>query len=112
MALVAFFELQNTIVVQPYTHGKECLADFKTVLAGSLERKEKRIAPPRLPSIRDDSTMDLECFELEETDKDEAIARESKLRRLAAALGSLYGETPEIPPWALASAESCPSYYI
>jgi hypothetical protein len=62
-----------------------------------------------LPGIEEDNDMDLGGFKLEETDKDKAIARESKLCKLADVLGRLYGETPEIPPLALASA--CPSYY-
>jgi hypothetical protein len=76
---------------------------------GSSERTEKNIAPACLPSIGEDKDMDLGGFQLEETDKDKAVARESKLRKMADVLGRLYGETPEIPPWALASA--CPSYY-
>jgi hypothetical protein len=107
--LLLHFSSYNTIVVQPYVHGKKCLADFKTLVAGSLERMEKNIAPARSPSIGEDNDMDLGGFQLEKTDKDKAIARESKLRKLADVLGRLYGETPEIPPWALASA--CPSYY-
>jgi hypothetical protein len=103
------FSSYNTVVVQPYMHGKKCLADFKTLVVGSSGRKEKNIAPARLPSIEEDNDMDLGGFQLEETDKDKAIARESKLRKLADVLGRLYGETPEIPPWALAS--TCPSYY-
>ena len=64
-------------------HGKTCLADFKTLVAGSSGRKETNIAPARLPSIGEDNDMDLGGFQLEETDKDKAIARKSKLRRLA-----------------------------
>ena len=106
------FSEYNSIVVQPYTHGNKCLADFKTLVAESLERKEKYVPPARLPIVHEDSTMDVELrdFEIEETNKDKALERESKLRKFALALGSLYGETPEVPSWAKAS-ESCSSYY-
>ena len=74
----------------------------------------KNVPAARLPAKNEVGTMDLEMqeFGVKETDEDMALQRESKLRKLALALGSLYGEeTPEVPSWATAS-ESCSSYYL
>jgi hypothetical protein len=103
----------NKIIVQPYAHGKKCLAEFKNLIMAGAARTETNIAPPRLPFIseEDDNDQSLQGFDLRETNVDEAIDRENKLRRLAIALGSIYGETPEVPFWARAS-ETCPSYYM
>lgn len=57
-----------------------------------------------------DGQLDMKEFGLEETDRDKAIERETTLRKLAGELGSLFGETLEVPSWAKAS-ETCPSYY-
>jgi len=109
-----YFISYNNIVVQPYSNGKKCLADFKKLIATGAARMEQNTAPKKLTSIAegsDENDSMLEGFDLPENRRDEAIAREHKLIRLAGALGSLYGENLEVPYWAKAS-ETCLSYYM
>jgi hypothetical protein len=111
--LLLHFSDFNKIIVQPYRHGKKCLADFKNLILARTARMEKNVAPPRLvaSSINadDETDLNMQDFGVEETLREKAIAREDKLRRLASTLGSIFGETPEVPSWAKAS-ETCPSY--
>jgi hypothetical protein len=104
------FTEHNTIVQQAYMHGKKCIANFKTLILESSARKAKNVPPLKLASGHEDD-FNLEGFGVEETDRDKAIAREDELGWLAHALGSLYGETLEVPHGAKAS-ETCPSYYM
>lgn len=106
----------NHIAVQPYKCGKKCLADFKMLVEKGQKRKESHIPPPRLANIyegdveEDEQDFRLDDFGMEESDRDKAISREAMLQKLASVLGDMYGETLEVPSWALAS-ESCSSYY-
>ena len=108
------FSGYNKIMVQPYKDGKKCIADFKTLKEKCTTRKEANVPPEKLPIIHEDTGVenDIEMaeFGMEETTKDTAIARETKLRKLASALECCYGETLEVPAWAKAS-ESCHSYF-
>ena len=108
-----YFSGHNTIVVQPYLHGKQCIADFKSLMVESAARKDRNVAPMNPDPIVEGSEadIDLEDFGVEETERDKAIAQETKLRKLAGALTSLYCEELEVPYWAKAS-ETSPSYYI
>ena len=109
------FSDYNRIMVQPYTHGKKCIADFKALMENCTMRKDANVPPPKLAIVHDDTgvdnEIDMEDFGMEETSKDKAIARETKLRKLASALEYYYGETLEVPAWAKAS-ESCRSYFV
>ena len=110
------FSDYNRIMVQPYSHGKKCIADFKALMENCATRKEANVPPPKLAAIIHEDTgvhneIDMEDFGMEETSKDKAIARETKLRKLASALECYYGETLEVPAWAKAS-ESCHSYFV
>ena len=106
------FSSYNNIVVQPYSNGKNCLADFKKLIAKGAARMQQNTAPKKLRSIAQDSDEDdiMADFDLPENPRDAAISRENMLRRLAGELGSLFGENLEVPYWAKAS-ETCPSYY-
>jgi hypothetical protein len=106
------FSGYNTIVMQPYTHGKRCIADLKILLAKGTERMQQNTAPEKFPSIMEvDDDVDVEEFGVKKTDRDIAIEREAKLRKLSSVLGALYGENLDVTTWAKAS-ESCPSYYM
>ena len=109
------FSDYNRIIVQPYTHAKKCISDFKALMENCATRKEANVPPPKLAAIIHEDTgvddeIDMEDFGMEETSKDKAIARETKLRKLSSALECYYGETLEVPAWAKAS-ESCRSYF-
>jgi hypothetical protein len=109
------FSDYNRIMVQPYAYGKKCIADFKTLMEKCTTRKEANVPPEKLSTIHEDTGVENELemkeFGMEETAKDRAIARESKLRKLASALECRFGETLEVPAWAKAS-ESCRSYFV
>ena len=107
------FSGHNRIVVRPYSHGKKCVADFKALIVESTTRMKQNAAPEKLASIVEggDQDVDMTEFGFQVTDRDEAIERENKLRKLAGALGSLFGENLDVPSWARAS-ETCPSYYM
>ncbi|CAB9516452.1 expressed unknown protein [Seminavis robusta] len=109
------FSDYNRIMVQPYKHGKKCIADFKTLMENCTMRKEANVPPEKLAIIHEDTGVENDIkmgeFGMEETSKDKAIARETKLRKLASALEYCYGETLEVPAWAKAS-ESCRSYFV
>jgi hypothetical protein len=109
------FSDYNRIMVQPYDHGKKCIADFKTLMEKCTTRKEANVPPEKLAIIHENAGVENEIemaeFGIEETTKDRAIARETKLRKLASALECYYGETLEVPAWAKAS-ESCRSYFV
>ena len=71
-------------------------------------------APEKLSSIAEEPMSEdvtMAEFGLADTDRDKAIERESKLRKLAGELGGLFGENLEVPHWARAS-ETCPSYFM
>ena len=110
-----YFSDYNRIMMQPYTHGKKCISDFKAPLENCTTRKKANVSPPKLAIIHEDSgvnnEIDMEDFGMEETGKDKAIARETKLRKLASALELCHGETLEVPAWAKAS-ESCSSHFV
>ena len=74
----------------------------------SAARKDRNVVPMNLDPIVEGSEadIDLEDFGVEETERDKAIAQETKLRKLAGALTSLYGEGLEVPYWAKASETS------
>ncbi|CAB9514251.1 expressed unknown protein [Seminavis robusta] len=102
-------------MVQPYKHGKKCIADLKALMENCTMRKEANVPPPKLAIIHDDTgvdnEIDMEDFGMEETSKDKAIAPETKVRKLASALEYYYGETLEVPAWAKASG-SCSSNFV
>ena len=79
-------------------HGKQRIADFKSLMVASAARMERNVAPMKVDPIVEGSEadIDLEDFGLEETGRDKAIARETKFRKLADALTSLYGEELEV----------------
>jgi len=108
------FSSYNNIVVQPYSNGKNCLADFKKLIAKGAARMQQNTAPKKLTRLAEgsdeDGFIDMADFGLPENSRDAAISRENKIRKLAGALGSLFGENLEVPYWAKAS-ETCPSYY-
>lgn len=107
------FSNYNTVVVQPYKDGKKCIADFKNLLAEGTTRMRQNTASEKLTRILEENNADIHMndFGLEETERDTTIEREAKLRKLAGALGTLFGETLEVPSWAKASV-TCPSYYM
>ncbi|CAB9517973.1 expressed unknown protein [Seminavis robusta] len=109
------FSDYNRIMVQPYTDGKKCIADFKTLMEKCTMRKGANVPPEKSATIHEDTGVENEIemaeFGIKETAKDGAIARETKLRKFASALEYCYGETLEVPAWAKAS-ESCRSYFV
>mmetsp|Transcript_8052 Transcript_8052/g.12608 ORF Transcript_8052/g.12608 Transcript_8052/m.12608 type:complete len:402 (-) Transcript_8052:1315-2520(-) len=107
------FSNYNTVVVQPYEDGKKCIVDFKNLIVEGTARMQRNTAPEKLTRILEDDNADVNMndFDLEEAERDRAIEREAKLQKLAGALGSLFGETLEVPSWAKASV-TCPSYYM
>ena len=74
---------------------------------------ECNVTPMKLDPIVEGSEVDIdmEDFGMEETGRDKAIAWETKLRKLAGALTSLYSEELEVPYGAKAS-ETSPSNYM
>lgn len=107
------FDAYKNIVVQQYTHGKKCIADFKSLIAESPTRMQQNHAPSKTGSMMEediDQDLDMTDFGVEPTARDQAIEREAELRKLADAIGSYFGETLEVPFWATAEA-TCPSYY-
>jgi DNA-binding SARP family transcriptional activator len=98
------------VEVKPYLHAEKCLEDLKSLVATAPSRKATCVAPDRMRTVPEDDGMDLDGF-LEETGQDKAIAREIRLRKAADVLSLLYPgcDPPEIPHWALASADK--SYY-
>ena len=110
--LLVYFSGHNSIVVHPYSHGKKCVADFKTLITESTARLKHNTVPEKLVGIGEGDVPDVDMteFGLKVTDRDKAIEREAKLRKLAGVLGSLFDEAVAVPSWARAS-ETCPSYY-
>jgi hypothetical protein len=70
------FSDYNKIVVQPYKHGKKCIADFKSLISEGRARMDRNVTPSKLTSIHedDDNNIILEDFDVEETTRDKAIA--------------------------------------
>jgi hypothetical protein len=112
--LLLHFSAYNEIDVQSYEHGEKCITDFKNHILGGTEKRDKNVAPPKLSSVQEedgDQNFELGEFGVAETPRDQAIAREVYLTKLASELESLFGEKLEVPSWAKASA-TCPSYYM
>jgi hypothetical protein len=54
------FSDYNRIMVQPYAHGKKCIADFKTLMEKCTMRKEANMLPEKLPIIHEDTGVENE----------------------------------------------------
>lgn len=80
-----------------------------------MMRKEANVPPEKLASIHEDTgaenKIEMAEFGMEETTKDRAIARETKLGKLTSALEHHCGETSKVPAWEKAS-ESCRSHFV
>ena len=83
------FSEHSDIIIQPYTHGKRCIADFKVLIADSSTSMARNAARAKLGPIAEcnEEDIDMADFGVDETSRDQAIAWETRLRKLAYALG-------------------------
>ena len=53
-----YFSSYNNIVVQTYSDGKCCIADFKDLIANGAERMKQNVATEKIAMIQEDSNED------------------------------------------------------